>query len=293
VSSYCSSDPCRIFRGSKTPAGLYARKRWLNEESTPQWRADFRSAVESLEQGQGVDGSWDHSFVTTVQRLFGLHLTVREPADCVERALDWLIDTTAETLREWRGQPGRFPPAQLQGLPFTPGRLDLLAVGTTLFLASVFGRERDPWVLSQYERLGGEGVERHGRWGGWPSSNNVLRAFVVHPEYCRSEAVALVVRALAQAQRHSGEWPSTVPFYQTVNALAHLDLPEADTQLDLAFERLRRTQRCDGSWGRSQREWNTFLVVHALRNKGLLRKNGGEESTPPSRGRNRMHRGKI
>lgn len=70
--------------------------------------------MESLEQGQGVDGSWDHSFITTVQRLFGLHLTVREPADCVERALDRLIDTTAETLREWRGRPGRFPPAQLQ-----------------------------------------------------------------------------------------------------------------------------------------------------------------------------------
>ena len=270
VSSYCSFDPFQIFKESKTPAGLYARKRWLNEGSTPEWQADFRSTVDSLQQGQGVDGSWDQSFIATIQALFGLHLTVREPTDSIERALDWLIGRTSGILREPRGRPERFPAGRLNRLPYTPGRLDVFAAGATLFLASIFGRERDPWVLGQYERLGREGIQRQGRWGGWSSSNTILRAFVVHPEYSRSEATMLAVRALRQIMRPSGGWTSKVPLYQTVNALAHLNLPEADTQLNLAFKRLRRTQRRDGSWGRSQREWNTFLVVHALRNKGLL-----------------------
>jgi hypothetical protein len=30
------------------------------------------------------------------------------------------------------------------------------------------------------------------------------------------------------------------------------------------------TQHVDGSWGASQRQWYTFLAVHALRNKGIL-----------------------
>jgi hypothetical protein len=61
-----------------------------------------------------------------------------------------------------------------------------------------------------------------------------------------------------------------VPFYQTVNALAHLNLSQADIQLERAFKRLHEMQRRDGSWGRSQREWNTFLIVHALKNKGVF-----------------------
>jgi len=29
-------------------------------------------------------------------------------------------------------------------------------------------------------------------------------------------------------------------------------------------------QNTDGTWGRSEPEWNTFLAIHALKNKGLL-----------------------
>lgn len=71
-------------------------------------------------------------------------------------------------------------------------------------------------------------------------------------------------------QKESGTWTGSVPFYQTVNALAHLDSREGDSQLALAFERLQRTQRHEGTWSRSQPEWHTFLVIHALKNKGEL-----------------------
>lgn len=78
----------------------------------------------------------------------------------------------------------------------------------------------------------------------------------------------LAVRNLQGVQECSGGWSGKVPFYQTVNALAHLESNEAAAQLALAFDRVFRTQRKDGTWSRSQPEWHTFLVLHVLKNKG-------------------------
>jgi hypothetical protein len=78
------------------------------------------------------------------------------------------------------------------------------------------------------------------------------------------------VSNLHRAQKASGAWVRGVPFFQTVNALAHLDSPEGDAQLRRAFRRLSKTQKRDGTWGGAQTEWNSFLAVHALRNKGDL-----------------------
>jgi hypothetical protein len=73
-----------------------------------------------------------------------------------------------------------------------------------------------------------------------------------------------------QVQKNSGTWSGAVPFYQTMNALAHLDNSDADAQLALAFKRLNKTQRHDGTWKSSQPEWVNFLIIHALKNKGEL-----------------------
>jgi hypothetical protein len=139
-----------------------------------------------------------------------------------------------------------------------------------LFLASIFGRENDSRVLEAYDWLNEEGIRNNGRWCGWSCCNNIFRAFVVHPRYSKSRATELAVHALARVQDPSGRWPAGVPFYRTVNALAHLDSEEADAQLKRAFEYLSRTQNRDGTWGRSQKEWKTFLAVHAMRRKKML-----------------------
>jgi hypothetical protein len=93
---------------------------------------------------------------------------------------------------------------------------------------------------------------------------------VVHPEFSLSNATQLAADVLARVQTPSGKWPAGIPFYQMVNALAHLSLARGEAQLERAFKRLYETQHRDGTWGRSQREWNTFLVVHALKSKGEL-----------------------
>ena len=35
-------DPFQVFRVSKTPAGIYARQKWLGEADTPEWQRDFQ-----------------------------------------------------------------------------------------------------------------------------------------------------------------------------------------------------------------------------------------------------------
>ncbi|MBN1105080.1 MAG: hypothetical protein JXL84_16825 [Deltaproteobacteria bacterium] len=265
------TNPYAVFRRSRTPAGLYARKKWLRQEGDPSYRQDFEETLRQLLTGQSSDGSWDQCLLKTTARLFGLHLTVRDEIEPVRKGIEWMQHRVQGTSQRQsilpEGKPTR---NQLAGLPFIQGSRFLLFTAATLFLASVFGHGEDPGILNLYERFQVRGSKGSGRWCGWSSTSNILRAFVVHPRYARSETVALAVRNLGKVQKKSGTWPEPIPFYQTVNALAHLDSKEGDAQLGQAFERLQRTQGHDGTWSRSQPEWHTFLVIHALKNKGEL-----------------------
>lgn len=51
---------------------------------------------------------------------------------------------------------------------------------------------------------------------------------------------------------------------------AHLNFDSAETQCRQAFKLLVEIQNADGSWGETESEWCTFLVIHALRNKGAF-----------------------
>jgi len=264
-------DPYKVFRFSKTPAGLYARQKWLAEAETPQWKADFQETTTALLADQFPDGSWHHATVTTISHLFRLHLTVREPSARIEAALNWLFEKIALQGNKIRvACEDELAAARLHGLPFVAGRQDMLIVAAVLFMATIFGRGSDPAVLAFYQWLSAEGIKGKGRWFDRVSSHNIFRAMVVHPRFARDKATALAVEHLAESQTRAGDWNNDLLFYQTVNALAHLDLPLADTQLEKAFGRLFENQNTDGTWGRSEPEWNTFLAIHALKNKGLM-----------------------
>jgi hypothetical protein len=263
-------DPFDIFRESKTPPGLYARKRWL-KESSKTWETDFRETVGFLKHGQGRNGSWKNSPLETIKRLFGLHLTVRDSDEDIDRALDWLAGRLRAAQTKKRVVPSEpLGRGNLRGLPFTRGHGLFFLAGATLFLSSIFGRGEDPFILSVYDWLDSLGTERDGRWCGRSSTNNVMRAFVVHPVYAQKRSLALAVRDLAGHQEQSGRWPRPVPFYQTVNALAHLQARPVDTQLKKSFKWLAKTQMKNGSWGRTDPEWKSFLVIHAMKNKNVL-----------------------
>ena len=265
------NDPYLVFRYSKTPAGLYARQKWLGETERSQWKLDFQEAVTALLADQSPDGSWHHAVVATIKHLFGLHLTVRSSSSQIDAALTWLLEKIDFQTEEVQlSAENVSTDAGLTGLPFVPSRLEMLLTGVSLFLAAIFGRESDPDVLAIYRWLSAQGIKNKGRWFDGASSHNIFRAMVVHPVFAKDKVVALAVEYLAGLQTDNGGWGDDLSFYQTLNALAHLDLPQAESQLERAFKRLYETQNRDGTWSQAEPEWNTFLAIHALKNKGLL-----------------------
>ncbi|MEE9912038.1 MAG: hypothetical protein K4571_09980 [Deltaproteobacteria bacterium] len=264
-------NPFQIFKGSKTPAGLYARQKWLNESGMAQWQDDFHQALHALMSGQSDDGSWNQSPLETVRRLFGLHLTIRNQTLEIEKALDWLMRHTLHHSISSLAEP--IAPASddaFRGMPFIPGQTHVSVISMTLFLATVFQKGHEPVVLAHYRLLSLWVEQNAGVMDTASDKMNALRALVVHPDYAEGGATAALVNHLEQIREPSGCWPVPIPFFRTVNALAHLHLEQANRQWNRIPAILCRRQNSDGSWGGEDREWNTFLVVHALKNKGCL-----------------------
>jgi hypothetical protein len=264
-------DPYQVFRPSKTPAGLYARQKWLGESDTPQWKIDFKETVAALLADQLPNGSSSRSTIETIKRLFGLHLTLRSSTAQIDAALTWLLRKITLHAEEIHiGGDDLSAVTGLEGLPFIKSRPAILLTGAALFLCTIFGRQSDPDVLALYHWLSEEGIKSKGRWFDETSTHNVLRAMVVHPVFAKDKATALAVEHLADLQTDTGTWNHDLPFYQTLNALAHLESYPAERQLKKAFVLLFENQNSDGTWSHDEPEWNTFLTIHALKNKGLL-----------------------
>ena len=264
-------DPFQIFRLSKTPAGLYARQKWLGESETPQWKTDFEETVEGLWAHQLADGSWQRAPIETISHLFGLHLTVRSSTAQIDAALDWLLEKIHIQKEEIQVNVDDLAfGGKLKGLPFVPSPPAMFLAGASLFLATIFEHESDAAVLDLYQWLCTVGMENKGCWIDDMASHNIFRAMVVHPEFARDKATILAVERFARLQSDSGDWGDELPFFQTLNALAHLDLPQADSQLERGFKQLYEKQNSDGTWSRLEPEWDAFLAIHALKNKGLL-----------------------
>jgi hypothetical protein len=75
--------------------------------------------------------------------------------------------------------------------------------------------------------LNKDAEEGQSYWKDLTCFNNILRAFVVHPRYATKSAVRTAVGRLKALQTTAGDWGHQLPFYKIVNALAHLDLPQA------------------------------------------------------------------
>jgi len=265
-------DPLQIFKASKTPAGLYARKKWLRESDTSEWQDDFHETVLSLMNGQSDDGSWNQSPIESIRRLFGLHLTLRNRTEEIEKALDWLMKHTLNRNILNLAEPIEpLAPDAFRELPFTlGGNRHFSLVCATLFLAAIFQRGSESSVMKHYRLLSRWVAENPWDMDAWPDISNALRSLIVHRDFSEGSTTAALVGHLGEIQDPSGRWPSQIPFFQTVNALAHLRLNVAHRQWVKALMILSNTQNVDGSWGDEDREWNTFLVVHALKNKACL-----------------------
>ncbi len=260
-------NPYNIFENSAGPPGLYARQKWLGQSSGKQWQQDSDDTVRKLRKGQSESGLWDNSFLTTVHRLFGLHLTVRNPDSSIDKALDCLTEIILPTAQKSGAVNLRISDDDMKGLPFAAGSPPVFATASLLFLAVIFGRENRPEMIKAYDSVC---LPKISCPEDWKDICNIFRAFAVHPNYSEKQIVKDIVNRMSEIQTDEGDWGELLPFYMTVNALAHLNFAQAEPQLAKAFQKLAETQEEDGGWGTDQREWNSFLVVHALKNRGIL-----------------------
>jgi hypothetical protein len=264
-------DPFQVFRASKSPPGLYARQKWLGESDSPGWIKDCEKTAAALLSYPFSEMNHYAEAIETIRCLFGLHLTVRSSTAGIDAELSRLISKIDLKPTQIRVHlEDNDPIAGLGGLPFTQSRLPFLFTAASLFLASIFGREHDPVVIKIYEWLSEKGFENDGCWADTACTHNIFRAMVVHPQFSKTDATALAVEYFGGLQTRKGDWGAHLPFYQTLNALAHLDHPRVKRQLDKAFNLLADKQNRNGTWGGIDIEWNTFLSVHALKNKGMI-----------------------
>ncbi len=264
-------DPLSIFNGSATPVGLYARSRWIGLDNDPGWQKDFDKTVAALRKGQLANGSWENSPLLTIRRLFGLHLTVRQPDDDIDKALEWLVfkfDTLSDP--QISTLFGKQLSSKIESLPFVNGDVADFFKAAVLFLSTIFGKGKEKAIAKIFQEVMARFDFKRGRWTNLASTQNFLRAFVVHPEYKHSEVIQKVVRLFADMQSKSGTWDGRINSYLLINALGHLDTDSAKRQLISSLRGISHKQNSDGSWGRSEQEWKTFLIIHAMKKMSVL-----------------------
>jgi hypothetical protein len=139
-------NPLQIFKASKTPAGLYARQKWLGESDASEWQDDFHETVLSLMNGQSDDGYWNDSPLETVRRLFGLHLTLRHRSGAIDKALGWLITRTLSHDLSNLAEPMEpLAPDAFRELPFTLGNHRHLSLVPCNIISFVFRKSMISW----------------------------------------------------------------------------------------------------------------------------------------------------
>ena len=260
-------NPYKIFKKSTTPPGLYARQKWLNQGKTKSYRTDFDATVAQLKSTTVDSVDQSERILDMLHRLFGLHLTERDLNPFIENALSNIISGYSANPHQIEV---RLMPDQLRGLPFAAARWEFFILPAILFLSAIFEKATAMEVNRLYLRLATDLVESAAYKKEPAAMHNALRALVVHPDDRFLSAIRSVVSWFAARQTPWGDWGPKIPFSQAVNALAHLDIPEANAQFDNALIRIVSSQSTDGTWGSTDQEWQTFLVIHALRNKGIL-----------------------
>lgn len=274
------AEPLATFAHGDSPLSLHVRLHYgaggmADRDSAARQRAAILAQQDS-------DGRWKRSTGHTVNALFQLWLLDQQPCSTTARGVDALLEAHYPLPRQSQHPEyfdmlschvSRGELAHLNDVPFTMGCSLFVKSGAALFFAAKFG-QGDAARIAAARRvfdLRAKDPLRRGCWCSGPCANNVVQGYAASPDLACGPAMRLVVSHLAAQQRPSGEWGSNIPFYPTCFALAQVPGGAALRQLKLAAAKLVKTQNRDGTWGRSKRELNTFLVLDALQRVGMLK----------------------
>lgn len=250
-----------------SPYEIYAAGRWFGSRDDPAWQARARRWAElNSPVYRGNLSATGVSAPSLVKDLFFLHLTVRNGAPSIFKALELL--KTLEGSREHLGW-------KIEDIPFEPAEDPDFVIHAWLFNAAVFGEAAGrPWMETAARQ--GRRVQTEG--DAWSSGSlyNFLRGTLIIPEAESLPGVVEAIRLLAARQESSGFLQDLAP-WQVYNLMAHSAHPEALKILEKLEPPLLKLQNRDGSWGSGgQKPLAAFLMAHGLQNRGasVLRKYG-------------------
>ncbi|MEO0093277.1 MAG: hypothetical protein ABIK93_07490 [candidate division WOR-3 bacterium] len=275
-------DPYQIFRKGSTPYAIYARRKWLGEE-TESSRMAADQIVANLIQTQSPNGSWNDSVVETIQNLHLISLLAPKFNGRTKKAVDWLLEKHLEPMRHTAKDGVKYDGLFFQvnrkdaneinrreNFLFTRGCAGFVKTAAALLFAGIFTKQKDERVLQAFKTLDNILKRRQGKWcNNLPCSNNVLRAYVCHPLKRQSKETQTALKTLAKLQTRNGTWRGIKYFYHTFNIVAQSKLKIARQQVAKALPRIIQLQNRDGTFGKDNKEFYTFLVLDGLKKQRL------------------------
>jgi len=247
VSSGLKVDPLNYAASLESPIGIYLRRAIFKKETN-------------------ADATLNNS-------LWNLALLGYNAEDeNVKRGLEWLLSIQRH---QYKGYPGFF---------YSDNREDSSLMRSTFY--GEFGPGYTIFYQTTYaiHLFHFFGFDNHRRiqttvrsylqfwkpdWCSAWCTINVLRMLIEHPLSSESGQVENGLKHLAKRQTKMGTWKS-FPFYHTFHALSRARHILAKRQLQKARPLVVKRQNRDGSWGRKERETETFLVLDALKNAGAI-----------------------
>ncbi len=265
-------DPVDYVSHLRSPVGLYLKRELLKKDSKSSTILRQELYDKTL-MGQSQDGSWNQLFVETANNLWNLALLGYDAEDsAVMKGLNWILSVQTH---QYRGYPGFFrssnreDPRRMRSTlygEFGPGCTVFYQTAYAIHLLHLFGFDDDDRVettVRSYLQFWTP------TWCSAWCTVNVLRVLIEHPLSKESELVNSGLDYLAGLQEPKGAWKG-FPFYHTFHALSRAKNDLARKQFEKAIPTVVGRQNRDGSWGAKARELDTFLVLDALKNAGLL-----------------------
>jgi len=256
----------------ESPIGIYLRNEIFKRET--ETGRDLKSRLyEKIVADQSADGSWSQLFVHTANNLWNLALMGYNAKDrSIKKGLEWLLSIQRH---QYKGYPGFFLSGNRKDASvmrstfygeFGPGCAIFYQTAYAIHLFHVFGfdsNQRIQATVKSYLQFWKP------TWCGVWCTINVLRMLIEHPLSAQSKQVESGLKYLSRRQSKRGAWRG-FPFYHTFHALsrAHSDLAKRQVQKALPLVVIR--QNDDGSWGRKERETETFLALDCLKNVGAM-----------------------
>ncbi len=272
LSNELKVNPLNYVASLESPVGVYLRSAIFKKEAKAD-TALKKKLYEKTVADQSADGSWDQLFVRTANNLWNLSLLGYDAEDrSVKKGLEWLLSIQRH---QYRGYPGFFysnnrrDPSVMRSTfygEFGPGCTIFYQTTYAIHLFHTFGFDDNRQVqttVKSYLKFW-----RPDWCGAW-CTINVLRMLIEHSLSAESKRVESGLKYLAKRQTKTGAWKG-FPFYHTFHALSRAPHVLAKKQFKKALPSVVRRQNKDGSWGRKERETETFLALDALRNAGAM-----------------------